>query len=151
MLTEAALLHNDPAPITSAKLLLLAAVSPMMTVFPRNAPTTCAPLLITNRLNAPLLPTVSVEPICQRAVGLMSRTSLDLAVALRPITLRMELISDALSDSSSKVNEPFAPTVTSPVMLLVTLGQRDGRAVGDELGAQWSDGEQSHKQDAKPG
>src|ERR1051325_6138581 len=83
---------------------------------------TMAPLLTTNRLNAPLLPTLrNVPPTCQRALGLANRTSLDLAVVLKPMVPSPEFVSSALSDNTSKVNEPLVPTVTSPVIVLVTL------------------------------
>src|SRR5437016_641570 len=83
---------------------------------------TMAPLLTTNRLNAPLLPTLkNVPPTCQRALGLANRTSLDLAVVSKPMVPLPELVSSALSDNTSSVNAPLVPTVTSPVMLVVTL------------------------------
>src|SRR5215208_2531222 len=59
-------------------------------------------------------------PTNQRALGLSNRTSLDLAVALRPIVPLPELVSRALLERISNVNEPFVPTVTS-VKVFVTL------------------------------
>src|SRR2546422_935189 len=57
----------------------------------------------------------------QRAVELMSRTSLVLAVVFRPMIPLTELVSSELPDRTSSVNEPLVPTVTSPVKKLVTL------------------------------
>src|ERR1041385_5357038 len=57
----------------------------------------------------------------QRALALAKRTSFEFAPALRPISPLAELVSSALSDSTSIVNEMLVPTVTSPVMLVVTL------------------------------
>src|SRR5947208_2913973 len=89
-----------------------------------SAPTphrTKPPLLMTNRLNEPLLPRKNWLLGNQRAVGLTNLTSFDLAVALSPITPLAELVNRALSDITSSVKEPFVPTVTSPVKLVVTL------------------------------
>src|SRR5215510_11744805 len=96
------LLQTDPLPVTRAELLLLVPVKA------KTAPafSTDAPLLTTSRLEAPLLPTKKELPICQRAVGLSSRTSFDLAVAFRPIWPLSELVSRGLLDSTSNVNEP---------------------------------------------
>src|SRR5437879_4907053 len=81
-----------------------------------------APLLTTNRLNAPLLLTFKkVPPTCQRALGLSNRTSLDLSVELRPMVPSAELVNNAFSDRISNVNEPLVPTVILPVILSVTL------------------------------
>src|SRR6266487_3790429 len=82
---------------------------------------TDAPLLTTNWLNEPLLPRNSNPPIRQRALGLINRTSLDLAVVLRPMVPLPELVSSELSESTSSVNEPLVPTITSPANELVTL------------------------------
>jgi hypothetical protein len=68
-----------------------------------------------------VLPTKSLFAINHRAVGLTSRTSFALAVALRPMVPLPEFVSTALLDKMSSVNEPFVPTITSPVMLVVTL------------------------------
>src|ERR1051326_8823634 len=84
---------------------------------------TAAPLLTTKRLNEPLLPTLSRLPICQRAVGLSNRTSLDLAVVLRPMVPLTELLRKALSESTSSVKGPLVQTVTSPAKVLVMLSK----------------------------
>jgi len=111
------LLQREPFPVTRAKLLLLPAFLPRKPVLlSRNAP-----LLTISRLKGPLLPTNSEPPMRQRPVELMSWTSLDLAVAVRPMIPFTELVSSALSESTSNVNERLVPTVTSPVMLVVTL------------------------------
>src|SRR5437763_17196792 len=82
---------------------------------------TDAPLLTTNWLNEPLLPRNSNPPIRHLAVGLINRTSLDLAVALAPITTWAELVTSELSDKTSNVNEPLVPTITLPGKTLVML------------------------------
>ena len=103
--------------MTSATLLLLAMpLARMPSKFSTNAP-----LLTTSRLDAPLLPTKRWLPMRQRALALTSRTSLDLAVTLCPIRPRTEFVSSALLESTSNVNEPLVPTVTSPVKEFVTL------------------------------
>src|SRR5207249_11064048 len=101
-----------PEPVTTARLLLAEAFSPTMAKLSR----TVAPLLTTNRLNEPLLPTIKYDPpTCQRAVELISRTSLDFAETFSPMTPLPELLSSALSDKMSNENEPLVPTVTSPM------------------------------------
>src|SRR5207244_13411858 len=85
------LLHTEPESVTNARLLLAATFLPTMT----KLSCTVAPPLTTNRLNAPLLPTLrNVPPTCQRALGLSNRTSLDLAVALKPMVAVPELVSN---------------------------------------------------------
>src|SRR5262245_35576679 len=59
----------------------------------------------------------------QRALGLSNRTSLDLAVALRPMFPLAELVRSALLERTSNVKEPLVPTVTSPVKELVSLSK----------------------------
>src|SRR5439155_1941456 len=117
MENEPRLVQSEPGPVTSAELLLLTVVKPRLPL----KSSSNAPLLTTSRLDAPLLPTKSEPPMTQRAVGRMSWTSLDLAVELRPMIPFTELVSSALSDSTSSVNEPFVPTVRLPGMVLVTL------------------------------
>src|ERR1043166_8324554 len=117
MENEPLLVQSEPGPVTSAELLLLAVRKPRLPL----KSSSNAPLLTTRRLDAPLLPTKSEPPMRQRAVELMSRTSLDLAVELRPIVPLSELVSSAWSESTSRVNEPLVPMVTLPVMWLVTL------------------------------
>src|SRR6185503_2132620 len=56
--------------------------------------------------------TMSRLPTNQRELGLSTRTSLDLAVALRPMVPFPELVSSTLLDKTSSVNGPFVPTVT---------------------------------------
>src|ERR1041384_5582299 len=111
------LIQREPLPVTSAELLLLAELKA------NAAPafSSEAPLLTTSRLEAPLFPKYKVLTICHVAVGLSSRTSFDLAVVLKPIWPLTELVSRALSPRTSSVNEPFVPTVTSPVKEFVTL------------------------------
>src|SRR5436309_13860226 len=96
-ITFARLLQSDPLPVTSARLLLLwTPVARLPMLFSARAP-----LLTTNRLIAPLLPTDRSPPISQRALGLMSRTSFDLAAALRLMRPLTELVRRALSDRTS--------------------------------------------------
>src|SRR5439155_15164393 len=57
----------------------------------------------------------------QRSVTLTNLTALYLALLLKPMVAAPELVSNALSDNTSNVNEPLVPTVTSPVMFVVTL------------------------------
>src|SRR5947208_2524701 len=77
------------------------------------------------RLAALLLPTnrelPELAPMSQRAVELTSRTSLDFAVVFWPMVLEPELVRRQLSDRTSNVNDPLVPTVTLPVILVVTL------------------------------
>src|ERR1051326_5543971 len=117
MVTSPRLVQSDPLPVTSTRLLLLAA---------RNASvpllfSTYAPLLTTSRLNAPLLPAKSEPLMIHRAVGLTSRTSLDLDAAFSPMTPLSALISDALLEITSSENELLLPTVVSPGKELVAL------------------------------
>src|SRR5688572_9021479 len=105
-----ALLQDEPAPLTITVLLLLTLEFPIVPWLS----VTRAPLLTTSRLNEPLTPTSRGLSIFQRAVGLRRWTSLDLAVAFLPISLMPELVSKVLLESTSKVNEPFVPTVTPP-------------------------------------
>ena len=46
---------------------------------------------------------------------------MDLAVAFRSMMPLTELVNSELLERMSRVNEPLVPTVTSPVMVLVTL------------------------------
>src|SRR6185369_2778564 len=95
--SSSALPQSDPAPVTTATLLLLVGMRPTSPVLACTTP----PLLTVNRLAAPLTPTRIESPMRQRALGLTSRTSLDLALGLRPITPWAELVSSALSESTS--------------------------------------------------
>src|ERR1041385_2544136 len=79
MENEPLLVQSEPGPETSAELLLLAV---RKTRLPLKSYSN-APLRTSRRLDAPLLPTKSEPPMRQRAVELMSRTSLDLAVELQ--------------------------------------------------------------------
>src|ERR1043166_7507529 len=117
MENEPLLVKSEPGPVTSAELLLLAVRKPRSPL----KSSSNAPLLTTRRLDAPLLPTKSEPPMRQRAVELMSRTSLDLAVELRPMVPLSELVSGGLAESTGSGNEPLVPMVTLPVMVLVTL------------------------------
>src|SRR5262245_43172760 len=102
MVRSPRLVQSEPLPVTSAELLLLAArFARMPLLF-----STVAPLPTMRRFIAPLLPTNKFPPISQRALALNNCTALDLAVALRPITPLPELVSSALSDKATNVNEP---------------------------------------------
>src|SRR5262245_56161679 len=98
-------------------LLLAVAAKPM---YPRRQLAT-APLLITKRLNGPLVPTQRSQPMSQRVFVPVSETVLDLAVELRPMKPLSVLVSSAPLVSVSRVKEPLVPMITLPVIELVTL------------------------------
>src|SRR5689334_9689024 len=91
------LLQVNSVLVTNARLLLVPALNPTTVRFPGRSANSFPPFRVIGRLADPLLPISNWLPASQRAVELMSRTSLDLAVRFCPSTPCAELVSRVLS------------------------------------------------------
>src|SRR5437773_2421405 len=115
--------HSEPAPVIHARLFDEPGAWPSSP----SALISVAPLLTTNWLNEPLLPTRKSSPLTQREPKPESRARLPLAPALRPTTPLRPLVTTPPATSNRELlTDPLtSPTITwllaTSAPLLVTV------------------------------